>query len=267
MGPNIMKKNIISVILISWMQISLGAEALLTGQGQVISSPDYVELNITIDSKCYPSPLDARKINDDAARKIVDFLNTKIKKKDLYNSVVSAGGYTLPYQTYYQDKYLCLNTFQKQNNITFRTQDLAHFETLFDEIQNTVYKQLQPNPPSVIESSISYVTMAAPVPGISTKLRAELEQKAMGLAYTDATEKLSALFGKKVQNVKVIYASELPPDEPKPLFRQEVAPMALMGARMEKSSAAPVQFEEQTINKIIYFKFNFDDVPISPTSE
>ena len=256
-----MYKYWVPALLLSYFNISFAAEAILIGEGQVISSPDYVEMSIIVDSKCYPTPGDARKVNDEASRKIVDFLNTKIKKKDAYNIVVSTGGFTLPYQTYYQERYLCQNTFQKQNVIVFKTQDLKEFEGLFNEIQNVVYKQFDRTPPSVIESSISFVTMSDPTPGISIPLRSKLEQKALTLAYEDAKEKLFSLLGKNtIQNLKLVRASEISPEEPKPIFQARGAPM-MMGARMEKNvEQAPVQFDEQNISKTIYFEFKFDDI-------
>ena len=262
-----MKKWPVAALLISWIPLSFGADALITGEGQVRSTPDFVELSIVIESKCYPTPGDARKFNDEAARKIVDFLNTKVKKKDIYNSVVSSGGYTLPYQTYYQDKVLCQNTFQKQNTIVFRTQDMKDFESLFNEIQNMVYDQFARSAPAVIEASLSFVTMSDPLPSISNELRSELEQKAIALAFIDAKSKLSALFGSKIQNVKMIHASELPP-EPNPVYQREAAPMMMAGAHMaKKTENAPVQFEEQEIFKTIYFTFTFDDIAVPSSGQ
>lgn len=254
-----------TALLISWAPIGLCAEAIIIGEGHVLSSPDYIELSILIDSKCYATPNQARKVNDEAARKIVDFLNGKIKKKDNYNTVISTGGYTQPYQTYYQDKYFCQDTFQKQNNIIFRTQDLENFESLFDEIQNVVYKQLSRAAPNVIEASISSATMSSPVPGVSQELRATLEQKALNLAYQDATAKLSALLkNNKIQNLKLTKASEIPPTEPMPTFERRAAPMALMaaGGAANKMEQAPVQFDEQNIDKTIFFQFSFDDISL-----
>ncbi|MBI2790944.1 MAG: SIMPL domain-containing protein [Gammaproteobacteria bacterium] len=259
-----MNKWSVTAILISWVSIGNAAEAMITGVGHVKSSPDYIELNILVDSKCYSTPSDARKINDEAARKIVDFLNSKIKKKDNYNTVISTGGYTQPYQTYYQDKYFCKDTFQKQNNIIFRTQDIDNFESLFDEIQNTVYKQISRFSPLLIESSISYATISSPVPGISQDLRSQLEQKALGLAFQDASAKLSALLkSNKIQNLKMVKASEIPPTEPMPFFQKRIAPMEMMaGGGGQGDSRVPVQFDEQDIDKTIYFQFTFDDISL-----
>jgi uncharacterized protein YggE len=201
-------------------------------------------------------------VNDAAARRIVDFLNTKIKKKDAYNRVVATGGFTSPYQTYYQNKYFCEDTFQKQNVISFRTQDVDNFESLFDEIQNTVYKEMERNAPSIIQNAISYVSMSNAMPGTSDERRTELEKEAIALAFKDANAKLTALFGNKnVQNLKLINASELPPNDPMPIIQRARAPMALMsGGAAEMADSAPVQFDQQTTYKTIYFKYSFDDM-------
>ncbi len=102
-----MNKWSVAALLLSAIKIAHAAEAVIIGEGHLLNAPDYVELSILVDSKCYPTAAEARKINDDASRKIVDFLNTKLQKKDNYNSVTSSGGYTSSYQNYYQDKYLC----------------------------------------------------------------------------------------------------------------------------------------------------------------
>lgn len=250
--------------LMTFSTMAIGAEAVMTGQGRVLASPDYVEVAIQVESKCYNKPSDARVANDDAARKIVDFLNTKVKKDNHYNKVISLGGYTNPYQMYYQDKILCPNTFQKTNTITFRTQEINNFEALFDEIQTEVYKLFTTEPRGMIESSVTYVTLSSPMPNISDERRAELEQQAMTMALADAKGKLIALFGAdKIQNLKIIGVSELPPERPMPMYNaRDNAPMAMMSARAEKAGPAPVQFDTEWITKMVYFTFGFDDFAI-----
>lgn len=261
-----MKKCSVAALMTSLIvPINLyGAEAIIIGQGELRSAPDYVELSILVDSKCYNTVAEARKVNDDASRKIVDFLNTKITKKDAYNSVVTTGGFTSAYQTYYQNKYFCENTFQKQNTIIFRTQEVDKFEALFEEIQNTVYKEVDRYAPSIIQSSISFAVMSSPMPGISNEQRTELEKQAIGLAFKDAKAKLTALFGNtKVLNLKLVSASDSSVMQPVPMpyyqkARMASAPMAEMGG-----SQAPVQFDQQEISKTVTFKFTFDDLPIT----
>lgn len=258
-----MYKPTMFLLLICGSQLTHAGEALIAGQGQVTSVPDYVEINITVDSKCYATPAEASKANDEAARKIVDFLNNKVKRKDQYNKVISNGGYTSPFQVYVHDKILCPNTFQKQNTITFRTQDLNNIESLFFDIQNTVYQQFKGSEPTVIDAPISYAVISNPVPSLSASLRAQLERKAIALAFADAQAKLRALFGTyPLHNVKVTQASEFSPDEPKPVFRSGNAPMMARAVSEKFAQRAPVQFEDQTFEKTIYFTFVFDDISL-----
>lgn len=253
-----------SLGLLGFCGATFGAQAVMTGQGRVLASPDYVEVVIQVESKCYNTPAEARTANDDAARKIVDFLNSKVKKDNHYSKVISLGGYTNPYQMYHQDKILCPNTFQKTNNITFRTQEIVNFEPLFDEIQSQVYKLFTTQPRGMIESSVTYVTLSSPMPNLSDEKRAQLEQQAMTMALGDAKGKLMALFGlDNIQNLKIIQVSELPPEKPMPLYDAGGhAPMAMMSARAEKSAPAPVQFDTEWITKMVYFTFSFDDFVI-----
>jgi uncharacterized protein YggE len=264
-----MRKNLLlsllSLGLFGLSGIAWGAQAVMSGQGRVLASPDYVELGIQVESKCFSTPAEARKANDEAAKKIVDFLNTKIKKDNHYNKVVSLGGYTNAYQQYYQDKILCPNTFQKINNITFRTQEISNFEQLFDEIQSQVYQLFTTEPRGMIESSVTYVTLSSPMANISDEKRAQFEQEAMAMALGDAKAKLMSLFGKdKIQNLKIIQVSELPPERPMPMgSRDNNAPMAMMSARAEKSVPAPIQFDTEWITKTVYFTFSFDDLTVA----
>jgi uncharacterized protein YggE len=259
-----MYKQAAFTFLLTATPLCFAAEATIVGQGETKSLPDYVELTITIESKCYPTPDAAKKVNDTSARKIVDFLNTKIKKKDAYNNVIASGGYTSAYQNFYQDKYYCLNTFQKQSSVTFRTQDLENFESLFNEIQTVALKEFARSSGSFIQQPITFVSMSDASPGLSTELRGKLEQQAMNKAFTDAKAKLDALFGQQLHQVKVTHVSEIAPNEPRPMFENASAPM-MMSARMGKGmdqAAAPVQFDEQRFNKTLYFKFVFDDISL-----
>ena len=251
----------LSLGLLSYFNVAQAAQAIMTGQGRVLANPDYIELGIQVESKCYATPAEARKANDAAARKIVDFLNTKVKQDNHYNKVISLGGYTNPYQMYYQDKILCPNTFQKTNNITFRTQEIANFEALFDDVQNQVYQLFTTEPRGMIESSVTYVTVTSPMANVSDEKRAQFEQEAMTMALGNAKGKLMALFGvDKIQNLKVVQVSEIPPEQPMPMpHMRDNAPMAMMSARAEKAGPAPVQFDNEWINKVVYFTFSFDD--------
>lgn len=257
--------GLLSLSLLGASTSAWAAQAVMSGQGRVLANPDYVELGIQVESKCYATPAAARKANDEAAKQIVDFLNTKTKKDNHYNKVVSLGGYTNPYQTYYQDKILCPNTFQKINNITFRTQEIANFEALFDEIQTKVYQLFTTEPRGMIENAVTYVSLSSPSPNISDEKRAQLEQEAMTMALGDAKAKLTSLLGAdKVRNLKIIQVSELPPDRPMLMDRAGGnAPMALMGVRAEKSAPVPIQFDTEWITKTVYFTFGFDDLTVA----
>lgn len=242
---------------------TFAAEALLSGEGQVLTEPDYVEMIITVESKCYPTPEEASKQNDAAARKIVDFLNTKISQKDAYNRVVSQGGVTSSYQNYQRDKVLCQNTFQKQNHITFRTQAMHNFEILYNEIQSTVLKSFNQPYPDNIDNPISYVTISQPEPKVTPTQRAKLEQNAIALAYQDAKMKLFSLFdNNQIRKLKVIEVSEFPPEDTEPFHKQR-GPMMMKAEMGVAGGQAPVQFGEQPIHKTLFFKFQFEDIVIN----
>lgn len=242
---------------------AMAAEAMLSGQGKVLSEPDYVSLNIQVQSKCYNTPKEAREANDKAARTVVDFLNKHVKEGGYYNKVITDGGYTNPFQVYHRDKILCENTFQKQNTITLRTQKIKEFEALYDDIQKEVYAQFSTQPRGMIESSVTFVTMSSPVPGISKEKHDALERQAMTMALNDAKGKLQALFSQvPVQNIKVIEVSEMPIQPPPRPMQKSYGAEASMMMASDEAVRAPVQFDETWIHKQVYFRFTFDDVII-----
>lgn len=255
-----MKKYIVLILSLASFSCN-AAEALLAGQGRVLSEPDYVSLSIQVQSKCYNTPQEAREANDKSARTIVDFLNKHVKEGGYYNKVITNGGYTNPFQVYHRNKILCENTFQKQNTIILRTQKVKDFEKLYDDIQKQVYSQFSSQPRGMIESSVTFVTMSAPSAGVSQKKRHALEQEAMTMALNDAKGKLKALFtGNQIQNLKVTEVSEMPiQPQPRPMQRGYASDMP-MAMAAEKASPAPVQFDETWIQKQVYFRFSFDDV-------
>lgn len=241
-----------------------GTQAVIAGEGRILATPDYVELEIQVDSRCYAQPGEARKANDKAAKNIVDFLKKKLKQDNYYNKVISLGGYTYPYQSYDQNKIVCPHTFQKSSRITFRTQEIDSFEVLFDEIQTQVYALFSRILPDKIESSATYVTLSTPIPKISDKKRAQLEQDVMNMALGEAKNKLVALFGlKDMYKLKVIQVSEFPMGAVMPTFGMRAnSPMSLMGGQAEKSVSVPIQFDQEWISKTLYFTFEFEDLVI-----
>lgn len=243
--------------------LACAAQALIMGEGRMLSTPDFVELGIEVQSRCYSTPKDAREANDEAASKIVSYLNKHIQGEGYYNKVISEGGYTQPYSTYHRDKVLCENTFQKNNSIRIRTQQVEDFQALFDGIQKEVYKHFETQPRGLIESSVTYVTMTSPQPQMSTDRKDKLERDAMSLALKDAQAKLQVMFADQpIKNLKITEISELQPNEPPPRPMMRNVQMMAMDASGAEAAPAPVQFDDQWIHKTIYFRFTFDDVEL-----
>lgn len=238
------------------------AQAYIMGQGRVLSTPDYVELGIQVQSQCYSTPKEAREANDDAARKIVDFLNEKINGEGYYNKVISEGGFTQAYSTYHREKVLCQNTFQKNTQIRIRTQKMDQFESLFDSIQKEVYKHFETQPRGLVESSVTFVTLSSPNPQISSEHQQKLERDAMGLALNDAKAKLKVMFAEQpITNLKISEVSEIAPEAPRPMPYMKSSPQ-MMAMDSAEGGSAPVQFDDQWIHKTVYFRFTFDDLDL-----
>ncbi len=260
-------KQLSWAIPLSMMMASsaLAGEALISGQGQVLSDPDFVTLSINVSSVCYNSPEEARTANDNAARKIVDYLNTTLDSKDFYNRVVATGGYTSGYQSYRNNQVYCKNTYQKNHRITYRTQKVEGFEATFDAIQKKVFAEFESTPKNYIEKQVTSVSMSNPNPGVSHIRRHQLESKALNLALKDAKGKLLAMFEPgQIKNLEIEEISELRPDSPTPFRQYSGAPKAMaMRASADEAAPAPIQFDEQWVRKVMYFRFSFDDVKLT----
>lgn len=252
-------KKIPLALLLSTLPTSLiAAEAMIIGQGKVLAEPDYVELRMHVSSKCYNTPELAAKANDEVTQKIVEFLNDHLEGEGYYNKVISEGGFTQPYQSYQRNRVYCENTFQKNTQITFRTQEIKDFAELFNKIQNKVLKQYSLTPKNIIEAQITHVTLNQPDARISHIKQNELEKAAFKLALTNAKEKLNALFDSKIDDVTIVNVSELPPKAPSPAPYARSRNQTLQ-AHQAEAAVAPVQFDSEWVNQTLYFTFNFQE--------
>lgn len=254
-----MNKYVLLLILIT-PGLTHATKVELSGQGKVLSEPDYVELRLHINSQCYNTPQDAANANDKAAAKIVSYLNSKVKNDGYYNKVVSHGGYTQTFQSYHRNNIYCKDTFQKSNNIIFRTKDINNFANTFNAIQDKVLESFAKNPKNYIESEITFATISSPQPLISQDKQTELEQQAMSLALKNAKAKLTALFkGQSIDNFKITHISEQAAPIPSPIYNTRQKEMMLASDSAHGASyTAPVQFDSQWLNKTLYFTFEFE---------
>jgi uncharacterized protein YggE len=237
-----------------WIGQTWASEVLLTGVGRVLSRPDYVEMTLQVQSLCYDTPEQAMQSSDKVASKLVAFLNQNINRNDYYNQVVSAGGFTGPYQDYSQNK-VCQNTFQKNHQITFRTKRVADFDKLFNLIQNEISQHFSQQPKSSIESAQTFVNLGLPQPLVSHEKRRTYEKEALSLAMADAQEKLESMpFSKPFRNLRILEVSEVN-QAPGPM------PFASKALLQTGGGGAPVQFEDIWIEKNLFVRYSFDDVP------
>lgn len=221
-------------------------EVTLSGEGSVLSKPDYVEWRFHIHSKCYATPEQAATANDTAASSVVKYLNEVIQNNGAYNKVIANGGYTAPF-AFRQGQ--CDRTFQKSHHIVVRTTQVDAFPKLFNEIQTKVNAELASDPLNRFQSPITYATFGAPNALLTEAKQLELEQQALQLALTHAKNKLGALFSAdQVKDAKLKEVSEKNANRPQPMMR----------AMAHESASAPVQFDDSTVSTLLWFTFKID---------
>lgn len=166
----------------------------LVGEGRLSHAPDFVELEITITSQCYATPIEAVKATDEAVATVIKLLKAKTDPDNPRDGVFSHGGYTQPYERYISSRRqtVCRNTFQKSSTVTMKTSRLDTFAKEFADIQNIIFTTMSgPTDPEKAEG-VTFATTGTPQTQLYYETREELEQKALADALDNARLKFDA---------------------------------------------------------------------------
>lgn len=230
------------------------------GIGYVKAMADFVTFNITVQSECYAKPIDAQKATDEVVLKAYDYLKTLKKDNDKYFRVVIEGGYTTNFSKWYDKTEYCKNTFQKSSTITIKMAAREDFDKSFAAIQTHILENFdQGYLVNAYEGPRSYVTMTQPSPQLSRENRKTLDLQALSDAMLDAKARFRAATKScrehqwKITKIQEDGISVSP--EPPRYFAKS---MAFEAAAPAQDAAAPVQFDELTVEKRLRVSFQFE---------
>ncbi len=158
----------------------------ITGVGESSAPPDQFTIQMTVNSICYPSTLQAKNANALIANQIVE-LSKRFVRNESDKITTNPGGFIreteyLPNENG-RTKILCERKWKTWNTISITLHELSQFPEIQDELVNflTPLEALQPN----IQEQ-SFVQLSSPHFGISDPKQHQLRNEAQHAALNDA---------------------------------------------------------------------------------
>jgi uncharacterized protein YggE len=246
-----MKTLMITALLMGPMMAQAG-EATLTGYGELVAKPEFVNVTVRVSSECFNSALQVSKANDEVATKVLETLNA-LADTTKGDQVTASGGYVQRYTGYspITGQQICVNHFRKINTLSFKTSALENFANTFALLQEEIYKLGMDTAPASSETPTNYLEISEPVAGISVELHKTLERQALAIALQDAKEKFQATLAlANVDKYKIVNFSEnaIPPRYVADESRKSI------GA---PNTPAPVELGTLTITKFLNVRFEY----------
>lgn len=248
-----LRSTILTLFAIGGVSSALAGTATLTGYGETVAPVEYVTLNVTVTSECYPTAKKAVDENDAVASSVLSVLKTYAVESQ-GDQVTATGGYVERYTGHDPsgNRQICVNQFKKQNILTLKTHSVDTFPQAFAKLQDALYSLTTESVSSVIDKPISHLEISVPMPGLSLKSKSILEKKALVNALQDAKNKFTesmSLAGVSTYTISS-YTEDYRIDRP---YYPESGKSSGVG-----SMPAPVQFGFIKIAKSLSVQFNFE---------
>lgn len=192
-----MKKFAIAFLSAGLLSIVASAmgEADFTGEATVMREPEFVTVELTVKSECYPMPAGAIEANNAAVIAVSEFLKGLTNPSSQIDRVTVSGGYTSPYsKTIYRNhesETICQNTWQQSSSVTIKVADMASFSQTFAKIQAKMASEFVAEDTEA-GKAMTYVTISSPRIGVCAHTRKQMELEAKGLATEDAQAQFNA---------------------------------------------------------------------------
>lgn len=256
---------VLTYIFFIFLSLNLSAKqreqsAEFTGVGQVKSKPDFIQVSFTVQSECYGTPSDAQSATDEVVKKIDEYLQQLKVEGDEHFKILVDGGYTTNFSKWYKDRELCRNTFQKTTDVSVKIGATEGFDKIFSELQSYALKNFEMGfANDFFDSSRTYVRINAPVPQVTPKHRLELERTAIHLAMLDAKARFRASMQScKSHPWKVLRMKEDEQGYVAPRSYHVRAAKMMASSVAEMADAAPVRFDDLTVEKRLSVTFEFE---------
>lgn len=247
--------------------------AVFTGTGTVSTAPEFVTVQITVQSQCWKTSDEARLSNDEVVHKIQGILKGFKKGSD---ELKTAGGRT---SQFYPPTYgdlakamdaACSNTFQKTTTLTFKTFDVAGFSKALTDIQNAVLPEGEQGAEDVVGPT-TFVTIDSPWTGISKETRAAMVEQATELARANAEVMFWAAFKslspRKVRIIKATDGSSGSSSYDRGGYELAAPAAAYAGSRSKKGPVVETSFEDISVTRNLIVTFGFDEIRLAGGAE
>jgi hypothetical protein len=192
----IMKQYLFSLATMGFLCLSIQATNtdVRVGNASIVAEPDYVQVTVSVTSKCFPSMAAVDSAHDTYVATLQNRFEGYYDVLDgKFNSVHATAGWASPYThvIYHRggdDENVCQNTYQKQTTITIKTSDIDNFNEFYRWIFDDVGQVLagasgDEKTPSTLTS------ISAPSPQICDKTtRPRLYARAQKMALENAIQ-------------------------------------------------------------------------------
>lgn len=245
------KRHLLLVLSLLFPLGTWAGEATLTGYAEVTVPAEFVSVVVRLTSECYNSAMGVSSANDQVANKVLGLLRSMANSAQ-GDEVKATGGFVHRYTGYnaMTGKPICINTFRKVNQLTFKTKSVERFPEIFAELQDKLYSLGMETNPSNLEAPTSFLEIAEPTVGISTPKRQEFERQTLVLALQEAKEKFEkTLAVAGIDKYKIIAYTDngiLPRRIEDEARRAVAAP-----------SPAPVELADILISKTVTVRFEY----------
>jgi hypothetical protein len=254
-------KKILLAMLLSPAIFAGSGVAKLGGTASVSNRPEFVTVSIMVKSQCYPTSHAARLANDEIVSRIQNKLSVFVSKNGI-DGLSTSGGFTASYSKTVHpqkgDSYtVCLDTFEKQTTLTFKTTDVQGFSETLSNIQDNILPEFKSSK-EVINSPISFVVMGSPEAGICQRTREEMQLQAQTEAVKAAKYKLMAsAIDTGINNVRIIGIS----DQVEPTYNARPAAFSAR-ENYEHSPVVELSFDDITVTQSVLVTFKFDKMKV-----
>lgn len=258
-----MRSCILFLAIFSWQAMAKEdavPRAEFVGIGEVKSSPDFIEVNFSVQSECYESPQEAQSATDEVVKKIDEYLQQYKDAEDEHFKVLVNGGYTSSFSKWHKDREICRNTFQKSTDISFRIGAKDDFSKLFSDLQSYTLKNFeQAVNGQFFDSARTFVRINMPAPRITKEHRLSLAKQALQLAMLDAKSRFKATMEScKEHPWKVLEIKEEGGSNEDYIAARSNHMQAKAVGFAADASPAPVRFDDLEIEKRLRVSFSFE---------
>jgi uncharacterized protein YggE len=235
---------------------ALAGEAHIQGSATVDADPDCVSLQVTINSECYKTPLEASQAADTAAKNIYGFLKGLVNEGR--DQISTNGGYTRVYERYVDGKRYCQGTYQKSTEIKLSVRNVPEFIGFFDKIQEKVFAESAAQS-SDEDSSRTTVSISSPSPELFSEHEEALLMSARGKAVDNALRRFLASVPAscKITSYSIAGISE-PAEEERGRYAKSAA-----GASMGSGNTV-ISFGKQSVTETVMVQINYDGGQCEP---